>query len=168
MSKHKQIGSLDSLINSSKERPLNPEPDNISVKVESLERRVGILEGLLNDVMIQLDTPTRNQKLNGNSTPKSKSNPVSKPKDKPKPKSKPSPVAQNLNRDKASEQVILDMLSDGETVESRSFEKKAREDGTISRKKVKLSIKNLVELGKIVRSQKKVDDKWVGYITLAK
>ena len=68
-------------------------PETLTQKVERLERRVSTLEMLLNDVMIQLDKPFKNEKQfvskqKPNGKPPSKGNPP-KAKGKPKRNGKP-------------------------------------------------------------------------------
>ena len=64
MTKHRQTRSLGNLSNyaeSTKPNPAIETPDALTEKIESLERRISTLEMLLNDVMIQLDRPSKNE-----------------------------------------------------------------------------------------------------------
>ena len=85
MSKHKQSASLGNLNNYALHTPM-PEPDNVYERVEKLERRVATLEGLLNDVMHQIDNPVRNQSFRKPSASNGKPQSKSKPQHPSKPK----------------------------------------------------------------------------------
>ena len=64
MTKHRQTRSLGNLSNyaaSPKPNPAIETPDTLTEKIESLERRISTLEMILNDVMIQLDKPSKNE-----------------------------------------------------------------------------------------------------------
>ena len=89
MGKHKTSASLGTLSNYVSTPEHEETPDNVFERVNKLERRIATLEGLLNDVMHQIDDPVRDQNLNGNKShvkSKPKTNPKSKPKQKSKPK----------------------------------------------------------------------------------
>ena len=73
MSKQRTSKSLGSLTDYVSPNPSHPEKESLFVLVGTLERRVGVLEGLLNDVMHQIDKPVRDQnfgKGKGRGTPK--------------------------------------------------------------------------------------------------
>lgn len=82
MGKHKTSASLGNLNNYALSEPM-PEPENIYTTVESLEQRVTVLEGLLNDVMHQMDKPVKDQSFGNGGLPS---------KAKPRKKGKPTPV----------------------------------------------------------------------------
>lgn len=63
MAKQKTSKSLGSLTDYVSPNPTPPESETLFVLVGNLERRVTVLEGLLNDVMHQIDKPVRDQKF---------------------------------------------------------------------------------------------------------
>ena len=89
MPKHNQTKSLGSLTNFQSAPP--PPPETETDRITALEKRVSTLEGLLNDVMHQLDKPNTQPKSKMNGKPKDtqKSKP---PTPKPK-KAKPKKIA---------------------------------------------------------------------------
>ena len=171
MGKHKTSASLGNLNNYASSEPL-PEPENIYTKVESLERRVSTLEGLLNDVMHQIDKPVKNQSFGNGGLP-SKAKPHKKGKPKPntggngKPdKPKPTPK-QPAAVETGCEKLVLDFLSAGKEVEYRKFYQEMP-DHKYSKKQVRRTCHALNEAGKVVLTNKEIDEKVVCFISIAK
>ena len=82
--------SLGTLADVAGSRRTDPDaPATESERITALEKRVATLEGLLNNVMHQLDTPQKTQTKTSASTPPRETKP--KPKQQSKPKSKPQP-----------------------------------------------------------------------------
>lgn len=86
MTKHRQPKSLDSLDSFlSRDTPV---PASESQRITALERRVATLEGLLNDVMHQLDKPDSQPKSKMNGKPKGNGKPKAQKSKTPTPKPK--------------------------------------------------------------------------------
>ena len=176
MGKHKtsaSLGNLNNYTSSEVSEPL-PEPENIYTKVESLEQRVKVLEGLLNDVMHQIDKPVKDQSF-GNGCLPNKANPRKKGKPKPntggngkpdKPKSKPTPK-QPSAVETGCDKRVLDFLADGKEVEYRKFYQEMP-DHKYSKKLVRRTCHTLSEIGKVVLTNKEIDEKVVCFISIAK
>ena len=181
MGKHRTSASLghpNQYTSPASSEPM-PEPENIYTNVESLERRVSTLEGLLNDVMHQIDKPVKNQSFgNGGLPSKAKPHKKGKPKpntggngkpDKPKPTPKqPSAVSRQPSAvETGCEKLVLDFLSPGKEVEYRKFYQEMP-DHKYSKKRVRRTCQALNEAGKVVLTNKEIDEKVVCYISSAK
>ena len=105
MGKHKTSASLGALNNYVSTPEHEETPDNVFERVNKLERRVATLEGLLNDVMIQLDKPVRNQSFgNGDA---SNQNLQNNPKSKSKHQEQHKPQKQKRKLVKSSDPEIM-------------------------------------------------------------
>lgn len=105
MTKHKQTASLGQLKNYTTPPETPPEPLDTQAQIDALTHRVATLEGLLADVMLQLDKPYQNRHAKPHTEtpktakPKQKPNPANR-KEKPKPKPKPKPKQTQPAKDK--------------------------------------------------------------------
>ena len=124
MGKHRQSPKLGTMEDFISGKGLTPEED-LQERVTSLERRVAVLEGLLNDVMIQLDKPKRNQSFGDTKKSKpTKSEKTPKPKKEKKSSDKPlHPNTESVNSKAQQESLakleaevsrVKEYLSDGE------------------------------------------------------
>jgi len=111
--KHKQSARIGDVSDfSSPNLPLSD-----TERIVALERRVSLLEELLNDVMIQLDKPTQNQSF-GKSKPPQKREKPKKPVPPPtdsKKKAKPKLSEHDTKAQEASQQKLLAEVSRVET-----------------------------------------------------
>ena len=169
MSKQQRsLGTLASMT-SSDERPLNPEPDNIYDRVDKLERRVATLEGLLNDMMHQMDKPVRDQNLrktNGSHPKSKKSSGKEKTKKAVKSAPKPNPDQDDpkLNPNEAPcRDLIRALLSDDKKVPYREFFDHLPENHGFSKKAVKRVQQYMYNTGEIVVSVENIDGKKVSF-----
>ena len=180
MGKHRTSASLghpNQYTSTASSEPM-PEPENIYTKVESLERRVSTLEGLLNDVMHQIDKPVKTQSFGNGGLP-SKANPHKKGKSKPntggngKPdKATPkqpskgkgnSPEQQALRN--ACEQQVLDFLADGKVINRREVHDQMP-DHEYSKGLMRRALHALAEAGTVKIT--KTEDMSVSYVSIAK
>ena len=135
MGKHRtsaSLGNLNQYTSPASSEPM-PEPENIYTKVESLERRVSTLEGLLNDVMHQIDKPVKNQSFgNGGLPSKAKPHKKAKPAHKPTPNEPPSkgkgnsPEQQVAKQEAAEKEAAKQERAEKEAAEKEAMEARAR------------------------------------------
>ena len=170
MGKHRTSASLghpNQYTSPASSEPM-PEPENIYTNVESLERRVSTLEGLLNDVMHQIDKPVKNQSFgNGGLPSKAKPHKKGKP-DKPAPKQPSkgkgnSPEQEALRN--ACEQQVLDFLADGKVIDRREVHDQMP-DHEYSKGLMRRALHALAEAGKVKIT--KTEDMSVSYVSIAK
>ena len=172
MGKHRtsaSLGNLNQYTSPASSEPM-PEPENIYTKVESLERRVSTLEGLLNDVMHQIDKPVKNQSFgNGGLPSKAKPHKKTKPAHKPTPNEPPSKGKGNSPEQEAlrnaCEQQVLDFLADGKVIDRREVHDQMP-DHEYSKGLMRRALHALAEAGKVKIT--KTEDMSVSYVSIAK